>query len=63
MSDYTPSSSDRKFRLQTPSDAFDTYCNRERRRLEAADAAFNANLFEDARSLVLSRLGSGDTQS
>ncbi|HIJ85670.1 MAG: hypothetical protein HW380_1756 [Magnetococcales bacterium] len=59
--DENPSSqADRNFRFQTPSTAFEAYCERERRRLEAMDTAFNADLFEKARSLVLTRLGSGE---
>ncbi|MBF0414668.1 MAG: hypothetical protein HQL77_09645 [Magnetococcales bacterium] len=64
MSANKPSQvSDRNFRLLTPATAFEAYCNRERRRLEATDASFDPVLFEDARAFVLSRMGSGGQKS
>lgn len=54
---------DRNFRLLTPTAAFEAYCNRERRRLEASDTSFDPALFADARAFVLSRLESGGQKS
>ncbi|MBF0147072.1 MAG: hypothetical protein HQL84_13180 [Magnetococcales bacterium] len=62
MSEHTPSQPERNFRLMTPSAAFEAYCIRERRRLEAMDTSFNADLFEKARALVHERLASGEKQ-
>lgn len=63
MSETLLSQPDRNFRLLTPKAAFEAFCERERRRLEAMDTAFNADLFAQARSLVLARLGSEENQS
>ncbi|MBF0108638.1 MAG: hypothetical protein HQL76_05645 [Magnetococcales bacterium] len=62
MSENQPSPTaqpDHPFRLLSPSAAFDACCTRERRRLEAMDTTFNADLFEKGRALVLERLAQG----
>lgn len=63
MSENRPAQTDRNFRLLPPTAAFEAFCERERRRLEAIEASFNVDLFEQARDLVVTRLGSEERHS
>ncbi|MBF0428114.1 MAG: hypothetical protein HQL94_04265 [Magnetococcales bacterium] len=59
MSLHESSESHTEFRLQDPIKLFETFSTEEMERRRQTDPNFNADLYQEARQLVLSRLHTG----